>query len=497
MDLVSSVPASRIVVHSELDVNTEGEFVLYWMTSARRTTFNFSLDRAIAWAAKLKKPLVVLEPLRSDYEWASDRFHRFVIEGMKVNSECFASSNICYWPFVEKDPEQSHGLLQTVMNKAAVVITDEYPCFFLRTLTRFARRLARCRMESVDANGILPMRSVPKIFSRAFDFRRFWQKNLPDHLSDFPESQPLRKATKLPSYELPAAWLKKWPRANFEKLLSPDGLSSLPIDHSVTVTNQVGGSLRADELLSTFVRDKILRYGSDRNEPSSGVSSDLSPYLHFGHIGAHAILDQVLRATSWQPSLLSGKAHGKNCGWWGLDDSVEGFLDQLITWREIGFNMCFYEPNYEKYSSLPDWVRKTLEKHKKDKREYIYSLGEFERAETHDELWNAAQRELVLDGRIHNYLRMVWGKKILEWSATPEEALQIMVHLNNKYALDGRDPNSYTGIFWVLGRYDRPWAPERPVFGQIRFMSSANTARKIDVKPYLRKFGNRLPRPKT
>jgi deoxyribodipyrimidine photo-lyase len=172
-----------------------------------------------------------------------------------------------------------------------------------------------------------------------------------------------------------------------------------------------------------------------------------------------------------------------------MSPPAESFLDELITWRELGYNFCHQRRDYEKYSSLPDWARATLEVHASDKREHMYSLAEFENAATHDELWNAAQRELVREGRIHNYLRMLWGKKILEWTASPEQALEVMIELNNKYALDGRNPNSYSGIFWILGRYDRPWGPERKIFGKIRYMSSANTARKVHVDDYLAKYG--------
>ena len=165
-------------------------------------------------------------------------------------------------------------------------------------------------------------------------------------------------------------------------------------------------------------------------------------------------------------------------------------MDQLMTWREIGFNMCVQEANYDRYESLPAWAQKTLNDHAADTRPYVYSLEEFESARTHDTLWNAAQRQLVLEGRIHNYLRMLWGKKILHWSQTPREALDIMIQLNNKYALDGRDPNSYSGIFWVLGRYDRAWGPEREVFGKIRYMTSESTRSKFSVKGYLQRYSD-------
>jgi deoxyribodipyrimidine photo-lyase len=175
-------------------------------------------------------------------------------------------------------------------------------------------------------------------------------------------------------------------------------------------------------------------------------------------------------------------------GFWNLGVNAEAFMDQLMTWREIGFNMCARQDNYDRYDSLPDWAKKTLKDHAKDKRPYVYTLEEFESARTHDSLWNAAQRQLVAEGRIHNYLRMLWGKKILHWTQSPQEALEVMIHLNNKYALDGRDPNSYSGIFWVLGRYDRAWGPEREIFGKIRYMTSESTRSKFSVKGYLQRY---------
>jgi deoxyribodipyrimidine photo-lyase len=236
------------------------------------------------------------------------------------------------------------------------------------------------------------------------------------------------------------------------------------------------------------VQRKLDNYQSDRNQPDIDGTSGLSPYLHFGHISVHAIFDELMRTADWTPDRVAQKPTGSSCGWWGATEAIESFLDELITWRELGFNLCWQRDDYDQYDSLPDWARRTLADHAGDRRAYVYSLEQFERSRTHDPLWNAAQRQLVREGRIHNYLRMLWGKKILEWSPTPREALTVMIELNNKYALDGRDPNSYSGIFWVLGRYDRAWGPERPIFGKIRYMSSENTARKVSVKRYLERY---------
>jgi deoxyribodipyrimidine photo-lyase len=224
-----------------------------------------------------------------------------------------------------------------------------------------------------------------------------------------------------------------------------------------------------------------------RNEPEAEATSGLSPYLHFGHISPHQIFKELMDAENWSNHKLPDKATGSR-GWWGFSEASEMFLDQLITWRELGYNMCFQRQDYDHYESLPPWAQKTLADHAQDPRRYLYTMSQFESGMTHDPLWNAAQMQLFREGRLHNYLRMLWGKKILEWSASPQEALKIMIELNNKYALDGRDPNSYGGIFWTLGRYDRPWGPERPVLGKIRYMSSENTARKIKVQNFIKKY---------
>jgi deoxyribodipyrimidine photo-lyase len=265
-------------------------------------------------------------------------------------------------------------------------------------------------------------------------------------------------------------------------------LHSLPLDHGVDITQTRGGSLAAKKTLRTFLKDRLPRYTFERNQPEEEATSFLSPYLHFGHISAHEVFDGLIRKEDWSLDGLSSKTDGGRSGWWGMGESAEEFLDQMVTWRELGFNMCWQRKDYDRYGSLPSWARDTLSKHEKDKRPYLYTARQFERAATHDPLWNAAQVQLLREGRIHNYLRMLWGKKILHWSSNPRKALEIMIDLNNKYALDGRDPNSYSGIFWILGRYDRAWGPERPVFGKERYMSSESTKRKLRVKKYLEKW---------
>jgi deoxyribodipyrimidine photo-lyase len=250
-----------------------------------------------------------------------------------------------------------------------------------------------------------------------------------------------------------------------------------------------GGDAAGAAVLARFLDERLERYGEGRNQPGEEVTSGLSPYLHFGSVSPHQAFAALAERERWTPARIGASSRGAKEGWWGMSPAAEKLLDQVVTWREVGFNLASRREDFDRYESLPEWARRTLEVHEKDPRPEVYDLAAFEAAGTHDPIWNAAQRQLVREGRIHNYLRMLWGKKILHWTANPREALAVMIELNNKYALDGRDPNSYTGIFWCLGRYDRPWAPERPVFGTVRYMSSESTRRKLRLDGYLARYG--------
>ena len=483
------VPEIRIRVANDRALNAHGGFVLYWMIAARRPTFNFALDRAVEWAAELRKPVVILEALRNGYEWASDRIHRFVLQGMAENAAHFESTPALYYPYVEIKKDAGKGLLRALAERACLVVTDEYPCFFLPRMLAAAAKNVSVRVEAVDSNGLLPLRASQEAFPTAYAFRRFLQKQLPAHLFDFPRSNPFAKADLPKIRKLPEEITNKWSPAPAALLRGEaKDLAEIPIDHSVAPVSMHGGSRTAEKRLANFVQEKLQLYGEARNEPERDATSGLSSYLHFGHISAHQIFQAVAAAEKWTPKRVAVRATGSREGWWGLSPNAESFLDQAITWRELGFHFCQHRKDYDSYDSLPEWALKTLKEHTRDERANVYTPRDFESAATHDTLWNAAQIQLLTEGRIHNYMRMLWGKKILEWSKSPQQALQTMVHLNNKYALDGRDPNSYSGIFWCLGRFDRPWGPERPIFGTVRYMSSENTARKFNVKGYVKKY---------
>ena len=480
----------RLRALNQKPIDEAGEYVVYWMTAARRAGWNFGLEHAVAQARKRGRPLVILEALRCGYRFASPRLHSFILQGMAANQRRLAGSPVLYHPFVETAPGQGSGLLEALARRACLVVCDDFPAFFLPGMLAAAGRKIGVRLEAVDSNGLMPLAAVEKPYPSAYTFRRFLQKNLPAHLEQMPAVDPL-VGCELPRLDtLPDDFTKRWPMAPAQMLAAePEALAKLPLECDAAPVALRGGEDQALATLRLFVDGRLAMYDTQRNQPSVRATSGLSPYLHFGHISAHQVFSEIAAAEAWAPHRLSVSTKGQRSGWWGMGQSAEAFLDQLITWRELGYSFCRLRPGYAQYESLPEWARATLEAHAADPRPYVYSLEQLEQAATHDPIWNAAQRQLLHEGLIHNYLRMLWGKKILEWSASPLQALETMIHLNDKYALDGRDPNSYSGIFWCLGRFDRPFGPERPVFGKVRYMSSANTRRKLRLAEYLEMYG--------
>jgi deoxyribodipyrimidine photo-lyase len=464
------IPEGRIRVLNGAPERRRAGHVLYWMTAFRRPRWNFALQRAAERARERGLPLIVFEGLRRDYPWASKRFDDFVLGGMRDNAAAFAKTRAVHLPYHEPEAGAGKGLLAALARRAALVVADDYPCAFLPRMLAAAAKGLDVRLEAVDSNGLLPLAATEKVFPTAYAFRRFLQRSLPAHLAEPPEEDPLA-AGGLPAGEVPSELRKRWPAAALE-------------GPAPRLAARAMGRL-----------DRILRgYADLRNHPDDDGTSGLSPLLHFGHVSSHEVLARIAARERWIPSRFPRRTDGSKEGAWGMGPSAEAFLDQLVTWRELGFNFCSKRPDYDRYESLPGWARATLEKHAGDRREPAYTRGQFEAAGTHDEVWNAAQRQLVREGRLHNYLRRLWGKKILEWSASPREALATMIELNNTYALDGRDPNSYSGIFWVLGRYDRPWGPERPVLGTVRYMSTESARRKLRLRAYLERYAESGPR---
>jgi deoxyribodipyrimidine photo-lyase len=478
----------RVRTANQAPIRAKGDYVLYWMIAARRSTWSYGLDHAIAQAKTLDVPLLVFEPLRAGYAWACDRFHAFVVQGMADNQQAFEAAGITYFPYVEPEAGAGSGLLETLAAKARLVVTDEWPGFFQpRMVAKVAERLD-VRLEVVDSCGVLPLRAVDRAYPTAASFRRQVQRLVVPHLLAPPSAVPLAK---VPRALRDAAYgARKWKPASAAMLEgTAKAFAALPIDHAIAPVSYRGGARAGGAVLGEFLKSRLARY-SERSHPDADVASGLSPYLHFGHVAAHEVVMRVLEQADWDPSRLAGaKVTGSREGWWGLPPDAEGFLDEIITWRELGYGFCYHRKDFDKWTALPAWARGTLEEHAKDPRPEAYTRRELEEARTGDEIWNAAQRQLVEEGRIHNYLRMVWGKKILEWSPSPRAALATLIELNNKYAIDGRDPNSYSGILWTLGLFDRAWGPVRPIFGTIRYMSSAATKRKLKMKGYLARWG--------
>lgn len=428
--------------------NRRGRFVLYWAQSARRLRNNLALEYAIQSANELQLPVVVYESVRPDYPFANDRIHAFILEGVRQNAADAKARGLRYHFFLPKTADEARGVVRTLALGARRVVTDDYPTSIIAAQTaRFVGR-SPAAVHRVDGNGILPMRVFGKeqysarfLRDRAHAlFAELWPA-LEEHE---PKKKRFRGELELPFYD------GQRPR---------DAARACDIDHAVAPVAIAGGRDAALARLDAFLRDGLRGYANERNKDSKHLSG-LSPYLHFGHIGIHEIAERVLRSGA-------------------PDEDVDSFLEESIIRRELSFNMCFFNARYDSLDALPAWAKATLDKHRGDRRKPSYAYEELERAATHDEVWNVSQRQLLARGTIHGYLRMLWGKKIIEWSRTPEEALRTMLRLHDVYAIDGRDPNTYAGVLWCFGKHDRPWAPERPIFGTIRWMSSAQTARKV------------------
>lgn len=481
----------RVFKRNKHEANEAGDYVLYWMSINRRLEYNFALEYAVAWANKLGKPLLIYEGLSCDIPWASDRFHQFLIEGMKETHNTCVEKGISYYSYVETNPQDGAGLVETLAQNAAAVIADEYPVYIIRPYNRLMARKVSVPYITIDTNGIIPLQITNKAPYSAYIFRKIMQKYFKEGYSNPPKQHPLDDLKNQDNVTLSDDFLSKWPDAapRYENI--PDTVSQLEIDHSVKALSITGTRNKALNQLEVFANMQLNRYGDHRNDTDNGAASGLSPWLHYGKISEYEVVKRALdeQPKGWSLDDLTFQK-GQRDGFFGGNPNVEAFLDEVITWREVGFHFCHHVPNYDKFESLPDWAIQTLEEHSMDEREYVYSYEQLEKAQTHDEIWNAAQRQLVRDGVIHNYLRMLWGKKVLEWTPDPRVALEYLIELNNKFAIDGRDPNSYSGIFWIFGRFDRAWGPERPIYGKTRYMTSDSTAKKINLKEYLKEYSS-------
>ncbi len=438
-----------------------GKYILYWAQMNRRVEANHGLAFAAELANQQGLPVLVYEGLTCSYPNANDRFHTFLLEGVEETERRLAKMGIGYVFHLRRRKSDPNDAFYRLAGEASAVVTDDYPAFVAREHNSRVPMKLRVPYYAVDSSCIVPMSHFEKQEYAAYTIRPKIRRVIEEHLRP---PTPVRAKTR---YEARPSPLRT--RVTSEKIASL--VASCEIDHSVAPSTEFpGGSREATRRLQLFLKNNLRRYASKSNQPSENATSNLSPYLHFGHISSLQIALAV-REYAAEHKLI-----------------VEEFLEELIVRRELAFNFARFAPKVDSLDTLPNWALATLRKHARDPRPMIYTREQFERAETHDELWNATQREMLRTGKIHGYYRMYWGKKIIEWSATHDEALETMIHIHDRYALDGRDPNTYTNILWCFGLHDRPWA-ERPIFGMVRYMSLEGMRRKTDVDAYIRVNG--------
>lgn len=436
----------------------DADYVLYWAQMNRRVQSNHALAVAIQLANERGLPVLFYEGLTCTYPYASDRLHVFVLEGVPDTAAALRKAGIGYVFYPRRTRPDPDDVLYRLAARAAAVVSDDYPTFIAREHN--ARVPARLSVPyfAVDSSCVVPMNSLSKREYAAYTIRPKIHKLLPQYLRPFDMPRvACRYDGRIPAFHVEVR--------NAAQLAA-----ECEIDHSVkpSITHR-GGSAAAGRALEHFLSKNLRRYARERNEPSAHATSGLSPYLHFGHISA---LDVALSARAYAAE---------------HDLIAEEFLEELIVRRELAFNHAKYSEDPSSLEAVPAWAIQTMRLHSGDARPYRYEREDLESARTHDPLWNATQKELLLRGTIHGYYRMYWGKKIVEWTATYQEAVDTMIYFHDRYSLDGRDPSTYTNILWCLGLHDRPWN-ERPVFGQIRYMSYDGMRRKTNVEAYLKEI---------
>ncbi len=448
-------------------VATRGDFVVYWMQAFRRADDNAALAFAVERANELGVPCLVYEALRCDYPHAGDRLHRFVLEGARDTAERLAERGIAHVLFLPRTPDQARGIMAKLAARARLVVSDDFPSFVVRAHNAALARRAPCAFFVVDDCAVVPMAllAAPEIGARTI--RPKVTRALDAWLRPLVEPAPRLRPPKRLELPFTAIDIAK---AGARKIAAL--VAECAIDHTVPPVEETpGGTREGMRRLAAFVRGPLATYDADRNDPSRGAESGLSPYLHFGMVSARYV---ALEARAW----------GRGAG-------LAAFLEQLLVRRALSFNFARSCPDHAEWTAVPAWARATLEKHAADPRCADLSLADLEAARSPDELWNATMNELRTRGVVQPYARMLWGKLPLVWMSRPQETHAAMTYLNDKWALDGRDPNGYASVSWCFGLHDRPW-PERGVFGKVRTMSSASARRKLDFEGYIERW-NRLP----
>ena len=435
--------------------DTRGRYVLYWMQQAQRAHCNHALEFAIDKANDLGLPLVVFFGITPNFPGANANHYRFMLEGLaETMGEIEARG--AYMLIRRESPEKGCARLAC---KAAAVVCDLGYLGIQRSWRRSVARASPCALYQVETDVIVPVEDAMQRQAYSAAVLRPKIESLLDKYM-VPLKARTLKAKRLTLDE------EEFVISDVGAALDRLGVKKGP----ALVSPARGGREEALGRLKIFLRSRLLRYASDRNDPLIEGTSGLSPYLHFGQISALEIALAVKKTMAEKK-----KAEG-----------AMAFLEEMIVRRELAMNFAHFNAHYDSYNGVPEWARKTLASHEKDRRPYVYSRRQLEGAATFDPYWNAAQREMMLTGRMHGYMRMYWGKKVIEWSPTPQEAFETLVYLNDRYELDGRDPNGYAGISWCFGTHDRPWGA-RDVFGTVRYMNAAGLRRKFDADGYVRR----------
>jgi len=449
-DVYPGIQAERVQLLNDDEVAEDGAYVLYWMQQAQRTELNHALEYAVRRANDAGQPLLVAFGLMDDYPEANRRHYHFMLQGLADVAEALAKRDV---PFVLQRGNPAEVALR-LAKEASLVVCDRG---YLRPQREWRDKVAKEAGRSVvqvESDVVVPVElASDKVETAARTIR----PKITKHLERF--LVPLPKAT---LKDTTATTVKGEDLSDVDALLDALGLD----DEVPVVRLFTGGTTAGKKVLRDFLRDHLDVYAEHRNQPQTDDVSHMSKYLHFGQLSPVYI---ALEAQKMPAS-----------------ENRDDFLEELIIRRELPMNFVYHQPRYDKYAAIPDFARKTLSEHEDDEREHVYTRAQLEDAETHDEYWNAAMREMKATGYMHNYMRMYWGKKILEWSSTPQHAHATTLYLNNKYFIDGRDANSFSNVAWVYGQHDRGWT-ERPVFGKVRYMNAAGLERKAKPKEYVAK----------
>jgi deoxyribodipyrimidine photo-lyase len=428
--------------------------VIYWMSRDQRAEDNHAIAFAQMLAEQMKQPLGVVFCLVDDFPGGTLRAYDFMLRGLEETARDLSKYDIPFFLLVGRPKEKIPAFCR--QHQVGGIVGDFDPLRIKREWQHDVAKKISIPFYEIDTHNIVPCRvASSKEEYGAYTMRPKLHRLLPEFMDDLPT---LKKQT--------IPWKGEVPLIDWRK-----ALASLKTDSSVVPVEWLSpGHKSAKKTLDDFINNKLSRYETDRNDPTIDGLSNLSPFLHFGQISPQRVALEIQKCNA----TLS---------------TEEAFLDQLITWRELSDNYCFYNKNYETVEGFADWAKATLNRHRKDLRSPLYSQETLEFAETHDPLWNAAQSEMVQRGKMHGYMRMYWAKKILEWTASPEEAMRITIYLNDRYEIDGRDPNGYTNIAWSIGGvHDHGWR-ERPIFGKIRYMSYNGAKSKFDIKAYMKRYG--------